>query len=333
MVRVGVNGFGRIGRSVWRAARGRTDVRVVAVNDLTDAATLAHLLRYDSIRGRLDVPVDTVGEAIVVDGLTIPVFSCAAPGAVPWGDLGVDVVIESTGRFFRAAEVRPHLDAGAGRVLISFTAPDPDVTVVRGINDAAFDPDRHRIVSPGCCTSNAVGPVLSVLDRHFGVQTAHLTSLHSYDASHSSLHDAPYRSARMGRAGASAMVPSRISNTTGVLSAVLPTLAGRIDGLVVRVPVAIGCAVDLVVTTDRPMTAAEVNAALAAAARTDLAGIVGYTEDEVVSADLVGAAESCVVDAGLTTVVGHQVKLVAWYDNEWGFAHRLVELCALIGRR
>jgi glyceraldehyde 3-phosphate dehydrogenase len=331
MVRVGVNGFGRIGRSFWRAARGRSDVRVVAVNDLTDAATLAHLLRYDSIRGRLDVPVETVGDAIVVDGETIPVFTSAAPGAVPWGELGVDVVVESTGRFFRAAQVRPHLAAGAGRVLISYTAPDPDITVVRGINDGAFDPDRHRIVSPGCCTSNAVGPVLSVLHRHFTVQTAHVTSLHSYDASHSTLHDAPYRSARMGRAGASAMVPSRIANTTDVLAAVLPDLAGLVDGLVVRVPVAIGCAVDLVVTTTQPPTADAVNAALATAARTDLAGIVGYTEDEVVSADLVGASESCVVDAGLTTVVGQQVKLVAWYDNEWGFAHRLVELAVLIG--
>ena len=331
MVRVGINGFGRIGRAFWRVARGRHDVLVVAVNDVTDAATVAHLLRYDSIRGRLDVPVETAGESIIVDGHTIAVYAREQPGDVPWGELGVDVVIESTGRFFRAEQVRPHLRAGAGRVLISYTAPDPDVTLIMGINEATFDPDRHRIVSPGCCTSNATAPLLSVLQRRFGVRTAQLTSLHSYDTGHSSLHDMPNRTARMGRAGAVAMVPSRMPNTTRALETAVPGLVGRVGGLVVRVPVPIGCAVDLVVRVDREPTAARVNAALSAAAEGEFAGILGYTEEDVVSTDLVGSAASSVVDGGLTTVVGDQVKVLAWYDNEWGYANRLVEVAALIG--
>jgi glyceraldehyde 3-phosphate dehydrogenase len=331
MVRVGINGFGRIGRTFWRAARGHPDVRVVAVNDLADPATLAHLLRYDSVRGRLPAPVAVVDGALLVDDRHISVFESANPAAVPWGDLGVDVVLESTGRFFRSARVRSHLDAGARRVLISYTSPDPDVVIVKGINETAYDPGRHRIVSPGCCTSNAAAPLVRVLHHEFGVAALHLTSLHSYDATHSSLHDEPHSSPRMGRAGATNLVPGRIRNTTRVLDHLFPDLAGLMESLVVRVPVAIGCAIVMVVRIRHRTAAEEVNAALAEAAAGELAGCLGYTEEALVSTDIIGAAESSIVDGSLTSVVDDTVELLAWYDNEWGYANRLVEVAALIG--
>jgi glyceraldehyde 3-phosphate dehydrogenase len=330
-VRVGINGMGRIGRSFWRVARGRTAIKVVAINDLAAAATLAHLLRYDSVRGRLDVEVSAGPGHIVVDGQRIPVLQTAKPGAVPWGDYGVAVVLESTGRFFRAAEVRGHLDGGAERVVISMATPDPDATIIMGINESEYDPARHSIVSPGCCTSNAVAPLLAVLREQFGVVTGQLTTVHAYDSTHSSLHDADYRSRRMGRAAALNLVPSRTKDTTRALAQVFPDLAGRIEGLAIRVPAAIGCVADLVVRVARETSAAEVNAALAAAASGQFKGYLGYTEEPLVSSDIVGSAESCVVDGGLTTVVADTVKLIGWYDNEWGFANRLVDVVHLVG--
>jgi glyceraldehyde 3-phosphate dehydrogenase len=329
--RVGINGLGRIGRSFWRAARRRGEVEVVGVNDLTSAATLAHLLRYDSVRGRLDAPVAVDGDAIVLDGRRVPVRCEADPAAIGWRDWDVDVVLESTGRFFWSADVGRHLTAGAPRVVISMAAPDPDVTVVMGINEPAYDPAEHRIVSPGCCTSNAVGPILSVLQRQLEIEAVQLTTIHAYDSTHSSLTDSPKRNLRMGRAAAVNMIPSRIKDTTRALGSVLPELAGRMEGLAVRVPAGIGCAADIVATVARPAPAAEVNRLLATAATAELKDILGYTDDAIVSADVAGSPLSCTVDGLLTTVVGDTVKVFVWYDNEWGFANRLVDVVALAG--
>jgi glyceraldehyde 3-phosphate dehydrogenase len=331
VVKVGINGMGRIGRSFWRVSRTRPDIQVIAVNDVADAATLAHLLRYDSIRGRLDCAVTAAPDAITVDGERLRMLQRPAPTAVPWGDLGVDVVLESTGRFFRADQVAGHLAGGARRVLISAAAPDPDVTIIMGVNDDVFDPRRHRVVSPACCTSTAVAPLLTVLRQEFGVLEAHLTTIHAYDSTASTLHDTPYRSLRMGRAGVVNMVPSPIKDTTRALERVFPDLDGRVGGLAMRVPAAIGCAADLVVRLAVRATSAQVNAAFAAAASGGLKGHLRYTEEPLVSADIIGCPESSIVDGTLTTVVGDTVKALAWYDNEWGFANRLADVVAHIG--
>lgn len=330
VVKVGINGMGRIGRSFWRVSRTRSDIQVVAANDIADPATLAHLLRYDSIRGRLGGSVTATPDAIVVDGEPIRMLQRPELGTVPWSDLGVDVVLESTGRFFRADEVAGHLAGGARRVLISAAAPDPDVTIIMGVNDRDFDP-RHRIVSPACCTSTAVAPLIAVLRREFGVIEAHLTTIHAYDSTASALHDSPHRNLRMGRAGVVNMVPSRIKDTTRALQRVFPELGGRIDGLAMRVPAAIGCAADLVVRLATRVTSARVNAAFSAAAGGRFKGYVRYTEEPIVSADVIGCPESSIVDGALTTVVGDTVKTLAWYDNECGFANRLAEVAAHIG--
>ncbi len=330
-VRVGINGMGRIGRAFWRVCRTRSDLDVVAVNDLTDAATLAHLLRYDSIRGRLPAEVTSTDDAITVDGERIAMLHQPDPGTLPWGDLGVDVVLESTGRFFRAAEVSGHLRGGASRVLISMSAPDPDITVIAGVNEHEYDPARHRVVSPACCTSNAVAPILAVLGDEFGVRGGQLTTVHAYDSTHSALHDSPYRNLRMGRNAAVNLVPSRIKGTTRALARVFPELDGELEGLAVRVPTAIGCAADLVLRLGTDVTPAAVNAALAAAAAGRFKSLLGYTEDPIVSSDVIGRSESSVVDGQLTTVAGGSVKIISWYDNEWGFSHRLADVAALIG--
>lgn len=323
--------MGRIGRSFWRVCRARTDVEVVAVNDLADPATLAHLLRYDSVRGRLRAPVSYDAQSITADGQRIAVLQRPELGTVRWGELGVDVVLESTGRFFRAEELARHLDGGARRVLVSMSAPDPDITVIAGVNEHEFDHRRHAIVSPACCTSNAVAPVLAVLHREYGVLGGMLTTVHAYDSTHSALHDSPYRDHRMGRNAAVNLVPSRIKDTTRALGRVFPELDGLIEGLAVRVPTAIGCAADLVLRLDAEVTAARVNATLAAATTGLFKGYLGYTEEPLVSSDIVGRPESCIVDSQLTTVAAGNVKLIGWYDNEWGFSHRLADVASLIG--
>ncbi|HWH01614.1 MAG TPA: glyceraldehyde 3-phosphate dehydrogenase NAD-binding domain-containing protein [Pilimelia sp.] len=330
-VRVAINGFGRIGRSVWRTLRARPDVRVVAVNDLADAPTLAHLLRYDTLRGRLEAPVTARGDRILVEGEALRVFSEPDPARIPWSRVGVDVVLESTGRFFRRDDLVGHLAAGAHRVLLSAAGPDPDATLIWGINEHQFDPARHRIVSPGCCTTNAVAPVLAVLGEHFGVRQAQLTSIHAYDSTHSALHDGPHANPRTGRAAAVNIVPVRAGDTVRAVSAAFPALAGRFDAFAVRVPAAIGCAADLVVRVDRTTSRGEVNAALAAAAASQFKLHLGYTEEPIVSSDILGAPESCVIDGGLTSVVDDSVKIFGWYDNEWGYANRLADLLRLVG--
>jgi glyceraldehyde 3-phosphate dehydrogenase len=333
-VRIGINGLGRIGRSIWRLARASRDVEVVAVNDLADAATLAYLLRYDSIRGRSAEPVGADGTEIVAGTSRVPVFAAAQPRDVPWGALDVDVVVEATGRFTGADLLRGHLAAGAQRVVVSTAIPDADVTVIMGVNEEDYDPRRHRVVSPGCCTTNAIAPVVSVLRDAFDVLGAHATSVHAYDSAHSSLQDAPHRDPRMGRAAAVNMIPVLSRHTVGAVGDVFPELRGRVTAMAVRVPVAIGCLMHLVALVTRPpATADEVNQALAAAAAGQLKGYLAYTTEPLVSADLVGTAESCVVDTTLTSVVADSVRVAAWYDNEWGFANRLLDVVRLIGEK
>ncbi len=331
-VRVGINGMGRIGRTFWRVSQARPEIEVVAVNDVCHTRALAHLMRYDSVRGRLDAEVAIDGDAIVVDGVPIRTFQRYEPGDVPWGDLGVDVVLEATGQFFRAGELRPHLAAGARRVVVSTATVDPDLTVFMGINDGSYDPDRHRIVSPACCTSSAVAPVLAVLRQLLTIDSAMLTTVHAYDPTKSVLHDAPHWNLRMGRAATVNLIPARLKpGTVHALASAFPELEGRISGLHVRVPAIIGCAADLDLRVDRGTSVEEVNAALAAAAEGSLKGYLGYTEEPIVSSDIVGAAESCIVDAEFTTVIGDTVKVVGWYDNEWGFAHRLADVIGMVG--
>jgi glyceraldehyde 3-phosphate dehydrogenase len=332
-VRVGINGMGRIGRTVWRVCRERSDIEVVAVNDLGKPDSLAYLMKYDSVRGRLDAEVTADGDSIVVGGTPIRATHHADPAAVAWGDVGVDVVVEATGQFFAAADARRHLDAGADRVLVSTATVDPDVTLLMGINEDDFDARRHRIVSPACCTSSCVAPVISVIRQLAGIREATLTTVHAYDATKSALLDSPHWNPRMGRAAAVNLVPARLkAGSLHALASVFPELTERMDGWHVRVPAVIGCAADLVLRMDRALELGEVNDALSAAARGSLKGYLGYTEEPIVSTDVTGAAESCIVDGNFTASVGDSVKILGWYDNEWGFASRLADVTSLIGR-
>ncbi|GAA5184414.1 type I glyceraldehyde-3-phosphate dehydrogenase [Rugosimonospora acidiphila] len=306
---------------------------MVAINDLAETRSQAHLLRYDSVRGRLDTEVTVDGDTILVDGRPIRSFHRPQVGAVPWGDLGVDVVLEATGQFFAAEQARRHLDAGARRVVVSTATVDPDLTVLMGINEADFDSRRHRLVSPACCTSSAAAPIIATLRQNLSLLGGMLTTVHAFDPTKSSLHDAPHWDPRMGRAASVNLIPARLKpGSLHALGSVFPELAGRIDGLHVRVPAIIGCVLDLDLRVDRPTTVDEVNATLAAAAEGSLKGYLGYTEEPIVSSDIIGTTESCIVDGGFTTVVGDTVKVVGWYDNEWGFANRLADVVALAGR-
>ncbi|NUR71573.1 MAG: type I glyceraldehyde-3-phosphate dehydrogenase [Hamadaea sp.] len=331
-VRVGINGMGRIGRTFWRVSRSRPELDVVAINDLAPAANLAYLMKYDSVRGRFPAEITSTPDAIVVDGVPIAAYQEAEPDRLPWGDLGVDVVLEATGRFFTADRAAGHLRAGAGRVLVSTATVDADATVLMGVNEDAFDRDRHRIVSPGCCTSSAVVPVLAVLRQLGELKEGTLTTVHAYDATKSALLDSPHWNPRMGRAAAANLIPVQLKpGSLHAMGLAVPEIAGRVDGLHVRVPTIIGCLADLVVRMPNAPSAEAVNVALAAAAAGHFKGVLGYTEEPVVSSDIVGTAESSIVDGQFTTVVGDTVKVVAWYDNEWGFAHRLADVTGLLG--
>jgi glyceraldehyde 3-phosphate dehydrogenase len=331
-IRVGINGMGRIGRSFWRICRDRPEIDVVAVNDLGAPWAIAHLLRYDSVRGRLDADVHSEDDAIVVDGNRIAFFRRPEAGAVPWGDLGVDVVLESTGQFFAAEQARRHLDAGARRVVVSTATVDADLTVLMGINEADYDPQRHRIISPACCTSSAAAPIIATLRHNLGLLGGMLTTVHAFDPTKSVLHDAPHWNLRMGRAATVNLIPAALKpGSRHALGSVFPELKGRIKGLHVRVPAIIGCIADLDLRVDRETTAEEVNAALAAAAEGSLKGYLGYTDEPIVSSDIVGTTESCIVDSEFTTVVGDTVKVIGWYDNEWGFGNRLADVVGLVG--
>jgi glyceraldehyde 3-phosphate dehydrogenase len=331
-VKVGINGFGRIGRNVFRAAHAAgADLDFVAVNDLTDPATLAHLLKYDSILGRFPGEVEAGEDSISVDGKAIQVLSERDPAALPWGDLGVDVVIESTGFFTARDDAAKHLAAGAKKVIISAPAKDPDVTVALGVNfDTAYDPASHHIISNASCTTNCLAPLAKVLNDSFGIEQGLMTTIHAYTADQR-LQDMPHKDLRRARAAALNLIPT----TTGAAKAVglvLPELNGKLNGLAMRAPVATGSVVDLVFTTPEPVSVEQVNAAVKAAADGPMKGILSYTEDQIVSTDIVQDPHSSIFDAGQTMVIGdgRMVKAVSWYDNEWGYSNRCVELAGKV---
>jgi glyceraldehyde 3-phosphate dehydrogenase len=329
-VRVAINGFGRVGRCFMRSAHARNaDIEVVAVNDLITAQTLAHLLKYDSVYGRFGGEVEAGKGAIMVDGAEIRALSETDPRALPWSELGVDVVIESTGRFRTRAAAAQHLDAGARKVIISApTKGDqpPDATVVLGVNDEVYDPEHHHIISNASCTTNCLAPVAMVLHETAGIRHGLMTTVHAYTADQNLL-DGPHSDLRRARSAAINLIPTS-TGAAKALGLVIPELAGRLNGFAVRVPMPTGSLVDLTVETECQTSAEEVNAAFARLADVgSLHGILAYTEDPIVSSDIVGSSYSSIFDAGLTSVIdGTQVKVVAWYDNEWGYSSRLVDL-------
>ena len=331
-IRVGINGFGRIGRNFFRAVLSQgADIDVVAVNDLTDNKTLAHLLKYDSILGRLGTEVSYTDDAIAVGDRTIKAFAQRDPAALPWRALGADVVIESTGRFTTGPDARKHIDAGAKKVIISAPAKDEDITIVMGVNDDKYDPAAHAIISNASCTTNCVAPMARVLLDNFGIVKGLMTTIHAYTNDQVIL-DFPHKDLRRARAAALNIIPT----TTGAAKAtalVIPELKGKMDGMALRVPVSDGSATDLVVQLEREATKEDVNAAFRAAADGPLKGYLYYTEDPIVSSDIVGSPASCTFDASLTMALGDQVKIIGWYDNEWGYSCRLVDLVQLVGSR
>jgi glyceraldehyde 3-phosphate dehydrogenase len=326
-VRVAINGFGRVGRATLRAAyEQEADIEWAGINDLVDPATLAQLLRRDSIYGAFGLPVEAAEHGIVVDGVHVPVLAEEDPAALPWEALGVDVVIESTGRFRARADAARHLEAGARKVIVSAPAKDPDVTLVLGVNGDTYDPDKHDVISNASCTTNCLAPVAKVLHTTFGIRHGLMTTVHAYTADQR-LVDLPHKDLRRARAAALNVVPT----TTGAAKAiglVIPELDGKLHGYAARVPVATGSLVDLTVEVERPTTADEVNDAFREQADAGtLEGILAYSDEPFVSSDVIGSAYSSVFDAGLTSVVdGTLVKVVAWYDNEWGYSSRLVDL-------
>jgi glyceraldehyde 3-phosphate dehydrogenase len=325
--RVAINGFGRVGRAAFRAAyEGDSPIEWVAINDLADAATLTHLLRHDSVYGPFPGSVEARADAIVVDGEAIPVISEGDPAALPWRELGADIVLEATGRFRARADAERHLAAGALKVVISAPAKDPDVTVVLGVNDDAYDPSEHAIVSNASCTTNCLAPVAKVLHEAFGIERGLMTTIHAYTGDQR-LVDLPHKDLRRARAAAVNVVPTS-TGAAKAIGLVIPELDGRLLGFAARVPVPTGSLVDLTVDVSRPTDAVEVNDVFANRADHDeLAGILAYSEEPFVSTDVIKSPYSAVFDAGLTTVVGGTlVKVVAWYDNEWGYSTRLVEL-------
>jgi glyceraldehyde 3-phosphate dehydrogenase len=329
-VRVGINGFGRIGRNFYRAAvASGADIEIVGVNDLTDNATLAHLLKYDSILGRFPGEVRSTEDEISVDGKTFKAFAHRDPAQLPWGEIGADVVIESTGIFTDATKAKVHIDGGAKKVIISAPAKNEDVTIVLGVNDNAYDPAKHTIISNASCTTNCLGPLAKVLNDSFGIERGLMTTIHAYTQDQN-LQDGPHKDLRRARAAALNIVPTS-TGAAKAIGLVLPELKGKLDGYALRVPVPTGSATDLTVTVGRDVTADEVKAAYKAAAEGELKGILVYTEDEIVSTDIVTDPASCIFDAGLTKVIGNQVKVVGWYDNEWGYSNRLVDLALLVG--
>jgi glyceraldehyde 3-phosphate dehydrogenase len=331
-VRVGINGFGRIGRNFWRAvAASGQDIEIVAVNDLTSPEVLAHLLKYDSILGKLPQDVVADGQSIKIAGKTMKVLSERDPANLPWGDLGVDVVIESTGFFTKAADARKHVDAGgAKKVIISAPASGDDITIVMGVNHEQYD-GSQTIISNASCTTNCLAPLAKVLHDAFGIERGLMTTIHAYTADQN-LQDGPHQDLRRARAAALNIVPTS-TGAAKAIGLVLPELKGKLDGYALRVPVPTGSATDLTVTLSREVTADEVDAAYREAAAGPLAPFLVYTDAPIVSSDIVTDPASCIYDSGLTKVFGNQVKVVGWYDNEWGYSNRLVDLTALVGSK
>lgn len=330
--RVGINGFGRIGRNFFRAALAQgADFEVVAVNDLTDNETLAHLLKWDSILGKLDEEVTFDDESITVGGKRIAAFAERDPKDLPWGDLDVDIVIESTGFFTDATKAQAHIEGGAKKVIISAPAKNEDATFVVGVNHEDYDPENHNIISNASCTTNCLAPMAKVLDEAFGIERGLMTTIHAYTGDQR-LHDAPHKDMRRARAAAINIVPT----TTGAakaVSLVLPQLKGKLDGYALRVPVITGSVTDLTFTTKSEVSVESVNAAMKEAAEGPLKGVLAYSDGYLVSTDIVTDPHSSIFDAPLTKVIGDQVKVVSWYDNEWGYSNRLVDLTVYVGER
>ncbi|MBQ0926497.1 type I glyceraldehyde-3-phosphate dehydrogenase [Saccharopolyspora endophytica] len=332
-VRVGINGFGRIGRNFWRAATASDhDIEIVAANDLGDVATMAHLLKYDSILGRLDQEVKVTGEGIEVGGKLIKILAERDPGKLPWGDLGVDVVVESTGFFTNAADARKHVDeGGAKKVIISAPAKGEDLTVVLGANDEKYD-GTQTIISNASCTTNCLAPMVKVLNDTFGIEQGLMTTVHAYTADQN-LQDGPHKDLRRARGAAVNVVPTS-TGAAKAIGLVIPELNGKLDGYAMRVPVPTGSVTDLTATVQKEATTESVNEAFkAAAAEGRFKGILKYNEDPIVSSDIVTDPHSTIFDAPLTKVIGNQVKIVGWYDNEWGYSNRLADLVNLVGSK
>jgi glyceraldehyde 3-phosphate dehydrogenase len=332
-VKIGINGFGRIGRNYFRAALAKgSDLEIVAVNDLTDNKSLAHLLKYDSITGRLDATVELEGDSIVVNGKPIKVLEERDPANLPWGELGVDIVIESTGRFTKSDDARKHITAGAKKVIVSAPASGADVaTLVLGVIEPPSAPATHDIISNASCTTNCLAPLAKVLLDTFGIERGLMTTVHAYTADQN-LQDGPHSDLRRARAAAINIIPTS-TGAAKALGLVIPELVGKLDGYALRVPVPTGSITDLTVELTKPATVDEINAAYKAASEGALKGILSYTEDPIVSSDIVSDAHSSIFDAGLTKVIGNQVKVASWYDNEWGYSNRLVDITEYVAER
>jgi glyceraldehyde 3-phosphate dehydrogenase len=331
-IKVGINGFGRIGRNVVRAGLDRPDIEFVAANDLTDTATLAHLLKYDSILGQLKKEIRAEGDTLHVDGKAIKIFATKDPAEIDWPSLGVQVVVESTGRFTDAADAKKHLRGSVKKVIISAPAKNEDVTIVMGVNDDMYDPKKHNIISNASCTTNCLAPVAKVLNDTFGVEKGSMTTIHSY-TNDQNVMDFPHKDLRRARAAALNMIPTS-TGAAKAIGLVLPELKGKLDGYAMRVPTPDVSVVDFVAVTKKPATNNEVNSALKEAAEGPLKGILAYTEEPVVSSDMLHNPNSSIVDAELTKVLdGNLVKVIAWYDNEWGYSSRIVDLIAFLGKK
>ena len=330
MINVGINGFGRIGRNFFRASLTNPDINIVGINDLTPNKTLAHLLKYDSILGRLGLDVTFTEDSITVDGKTIKVFSERDPANLPWGSINVDIVVESTGHFTKAADAGKHITSGAKKVIISAPASDEDITIVMGVNHEKYEPATHHIISNASCTTNCLAPMAKVLNDNWGIVKGLMTTIHAYTNDQVIL-DFPHPDLRRARAAATNMIPTS-TGAAKAISLVLPELKGKLDGYAMRVPIPTGSATDLTVELAKEATADEINAAMKAASEGSLKGYLTYTEDPIVSSDIVTDPSSCIFDSGLTKVIGNQVKIVGWYDNEWGYSNRLVDLISYVGK-
>ncbi len=329
-VRVGINGFGRIGRNFFRAVLASgADIEIVGANDLTDNSSLAHLLKYDSILGRLGADVEVADDAITVGGRRIAALEERDPAGLPWGDLGADIVIESTGFFTDATKAKAHIDAGAKKVIISAPAKNEDITVVMGVNHTDYDPSAHAIISNASCTTNCLAPMAKTLHDEFGIVKGLMTTIHAYTQDQN-LQDGPHSDLRRARAAALNVVPTS-TGAAKALGLVLPELKGKLDGYALRVPVPTGSVTDLTVEVGRETSVGEVNRIMQAASEGPLKGFLRYTEDPIVSSDIVTDPSSCIFDSGLTKVIDNQVKVVGWYDNEWGYSNRLVDLVNYVG--
>ena len=329
-IKVGINGFGRIGRNFFRALLSSgADVEIVGINDLTDTTTLAHLLKYDSVLGRIDVPVEAAENAIVVDGTSIPVFAERDPANLPWASVGAAVVVESTGIFTSADDARKHVDAGASKVIISAPAKGEDITIVMGVNDGDYNPAKDVIISNASCTTNCLAPMAKAIDDAFGIERGLMTTIHAYTNDQRIL-DFPHSDLRRARAAAINMIPTS-TGAAKAIALVLPHLKGKLDGYAMRVPVPTGSATDLTVELKTAASKEEINAVVKQAADGPMKGILQYTEDPIVSTDIVTDPASCIFDAGMTNTNGNMAKVLGWYDNEWGYSQRLVDLVGLVG--